>query len=236
MKKHIFNLSLFLLFTTQTACVQSAPTPAASAPPATEAKTSSATSNRVKMQTSQGTLVIELDPSKAPKTVENFLRYVKEGFYEGTIFHRVIDNFMIQGGGLTKELKNKQAHEPIPNEASNGLKNLRGTVTMARTGNPHSAASQFFVNLKDNGFLDYTSSTPEGFGYAVFGKVVEGMEVVDKIAKAATGTQDVHENVPNTPIVIEKVSIVETVPAKATDKKDPATKEEKGGTTKGISP
>ncbi len=230
MKKHIFNLSLFLLFTSQTACVHSAPDAAASTPPAPAVKTSSATSNLVKMQTSQGTIVIELDPSKAPKTVENFQRYVKEGFYEGTIFHRVIDGFMIQGGGLTKELKNKQAHEPIPNEASNGLKNLRGTVAMARTGNPHSAASQFFVNLKDNSFLDYTSSTPEGFGYTVFGKVVEGMEVVDKIAKVATGTQDIYENVPNTPIVIEKVSIVETAVEKAVEKKA----EEKEGTTRAV--
>lgn len=164
----------------------------------------------VKMQTNQGSIFIELDAKHAPKTVENFLRYVKEGFYEGTIFHRVIDDFMIQGGGFTSDYEQKTTHEPIANEANNGLKNTRGTLAMARTGEPHSATAQFFINVADNAFLDYTESTPRGWGYAVFGKVIKGMEVVDQIKSVKTGQGGpFKKDVPLIPIVIEKVSIEE---------------------------
>ncbi len=161
----------------------------------------------VELQTTQGTIVLELDRQKAPKTVENFLRYVEEGHYDGTIFHRVIPNFMIQGGGMTADMKERRTHAPIPNEANNGLKNLRGTIAMARTSDPHSATAQFFINLKDNGFLDHTAPTTQGWGYAVFGKVVEGMDVVDAIAKVPTGTQGFHRDVPKEPIVIEAARV-----------------------------
>jgi peptidyl-prolyl cis-trans isomerase B (cyclophilin B) len=158
----------------------------------------------VELRTTKGTIVLELDRKKAPKTVENFLRYVEEGHYDGTIFHRVIPNFMIQGGGMTADMKEKPTHAPIPNEADNGLKNLRGTIAMARTSDPHSATAQFFINLKDNGFLDHTAPTTQGWGYAVFGRVVEGMDVVDAIARVPTGTKGFHQDVPKEPIVIEK--------------------------------
>ena len=161
----------------------------------------------VEMKTNQGTLVIELYPEKAPKTVENFLQYVKDGFYAGTIFHRVIDGFMIQGGGFDSGMKQKDTRAPIENEAKNGLKNEPGTLAMARTQNPHSASAQFFINLVNNAPLDYPSR--DGWGYAVFGKVVQGFDVVQKIGKAPTGNAGYFQNVPKTPIVIESVKLIE---------------------------
>ncbi|MFZ7127300.1 MAG: peptidylprolyl isomerase [Desulfobacterales bacterium] len=158
---------------------------------------------RVKLSTSEGDIVLALYPDRAPLTVDNFLRYVETGFYGGTVFHRVIRDFMIQGGGLTADLQRKATQEPVRNEADNGLKNLRGTVAMARTQEPHSATSQFFINTKDNGFLDYRESSPSGWGYCVFGKVVEGMDVVDRIEGAKTTTKGGFRDVPTQPVVIE---------------------------------
>ena len=161
------------------------------------------------METSMGTISIELDEEKAPATVENFCRYASEGFYDGTIFHRVIDTFMIQGGGFTKEMNQKDTYEPIRIESMNGLKNLRGTIAMARTMIPDSATSQFFINLVDNDFLDFTAPTAQGYGYAVFGRVTDGMEVVDRIAKVRTGFSGPHQNVPEVPVVIKKVTMLD---------------------------
>ncbi|MGE5234893.1 MAG: peptidylprolyl isomerase [Acidobacteriota bacterium] len=161
------------------------------------------------METNKGVIVIELDPEKAPKTVANFLEYVRTGHYFGTIFHRVIPGFMIQGGGVTADFQGKPLRDPIENEAGNGLKNLRGTVAMARTNAVNSATAQFFINLKDNPFLDYKNSTPDGFGYCVFGKVVEGMDVVDAIAKIPTGSGGPFaKDVPKTPVVIGNVTVL----------------------------
>ena len=159
------------------------------------------------METSKGTITLELNEEKAPETVKNFVRYAKEGHYDGTIFHRVIDGFMIQGGGFTKDMNQKETHEPIRNEAMNGLKNARGTIAMARTMVVDSATSQFFINLVDNAFLDFQNPTPQGFGYAVFGRVVDGMDVVDQIAKVKTGFSGPHQNVPEEAIVIKKVMV-----------------------------
>ncbi|MVW71561.1 peptidylprolyl isomerase [Bordetella sp. 02P26C-1] len=167
------------------------------------------TSSRVKLQTNQGDIVITLDAEKAPKTVENFLSYVKNGFYNGTIFHRVIDGFMIQGGGFEPGLKQKPTQAPIENEANNGLKNDKYTLAMARTSDPHSATAQFFVNVADNDFLNFTAPTPNGWGYAVFGKVTEGTDVVDKIKGVKTGNSGFHQNVPTEDVIIEKAEIVE---------------------------
>ena len=166
-----------------------------------------ATNPQVELKTNQGTIVIELATDKAPKTVENFLQYTKDGFYNGTIFHRVIDGFMIQGGGFEAGLKEKPTRAPVQNEAKNGLKNVTGSLAMARTRDPHSASAQFFINLKDNAFLDYPGQ--DGWGYAVFGKVVQGMEIVQKIAKIGTGNACMHQNVPTTPIVIESAKLIE---------------------------
>jgi len=161
----------------------------------------------VEMQTSLGTMVIELDSDKAPKTVQNFLQYVKDGFYTGTIFHRVIDGFMIQGGGFTKDMQQKPTNKPIENEAKNGLKNDRGTIAMARTGDPHSATAQFFINRKSNSALNYPSG--DGWGYAVFGKVTQGLDVVDKIAKVPTGNPSMmFRDVPVEPVIILSVKII----------------------------
>ena len=160
----------------------------------------------VEMQTSRGTIVIELDSEKAPRTVQNFLQYTKDGFYNGTIFHRVMDGFMIQGGGFTTEMVEKPTGNPIPNEGKNGLKNLRGTLAMARRPDPNSATAQFFINHKDNAGLDFPS--PDGSGYAVFGKVVQGMDVVDKIAKVPTGNRSMYQNVPLEPVVIQSIKII----------------------------
>ena len=159
------------------------------------------------IETSMGTITLELDEAKAPATVENFVRYAKEGFYDGTIFHRVIDGFMIQGGGFTKDMNQKPTHEAIRNEAMNGLKNDRGTIAMARTNVVDSATSQFFINLVDNDFLNFSSPTPQGFGYAVFGKVTDGLDVVDAIGKVRTGTSGYYENVPAETVTIRKVTI-----------------------------
>lgn len=163
---------------------------------------------KVTMETSMGTISLELNDEKAPETVANFVGYAKAGHYDGTIFHRVIDGFMIQGGGFTKDMNQKPTGEPIRNEAMNGLKNRRGTIAMARTMVVDSATSQFFINLVDNDFLDFQSPTPQGFGYAVFGQVVDGMEVVDRIAKVRTGFSGPHQNVPEDPILIKKVSVL----------------------------
>lgn len=162
---------------------------------------------RVTIQTSQGSFVIELFQDKAPKTVENFLSYVNDGFYDGTIFHRVIPNFMIQGGGFSPDMKEKTTKANIENEANNGLKNDKGTLAMARTPDPHSASSQFFVNVKDNEFLNYTAPTQQGWGYCVFGKVVEGMDVIDAIEKVATSSTGMHQDVPSEAVIMEKVTV-----------------------------
>ncbi|OZI32996.1 cyclophilin [Bordetella genomosp. 1] len=167
------------------------------------------TTPRVKLHTNQGDLVITLDAEKAPKTVENFLGYVKDGFYNGTVFHRVIDGFMIQGGGFEAGLKQKPTKSPIENEANNGLKNDKYTVAMARTSDPHSATAQFFINVGDNDFLNFTAPTPNGWGYAVFGKVTEGTDVVDKIKGVKTGNNGFHQNVPKEDVIIEKAEIIE---------------------------
>lgn len=158
----------------------------------------------VVMETSKGNIKIELDREKAPKTVENFLQYVDDGFYDGTIFHRVIPGFMIQGGGFTPEMREKPTRGTIENEAGNGLKNVRGTVAMARRPDPHSASAQFFINHATSPFLDKENAR-DGWGYAVFGKVIEGMDVVDEIAKVKTGNQGMHRDVPEEPVVIESV-------------------------------
>ena len=152
-------------------------------------------------------IVIELNTEKAPKTVENFLNYSKSGFYEGTIFHRVMSTFMIQGGGLTVDMTKKEVNEPINNEANNGLSNLRGSIAMARTGDPHSATAQFFINVVDNDRLDFTAENPAGWGYCVFGKVIEGMDVVDKIRNVKITSMNGRQNVPVNPIVIDEVSV-----------------------------
>ena len=163
----------------------------------------------VKMETNQGTIIIELDGDNAPNTVANFITYVNEGFYDGTIFHRVISNFMIQGGGFNADMSQKTTRDPIQNEANNGLKNDTGTIAMARTSDPHSATAQFFINVKDNDFLNFSSETQQGWGYAVFGKVSEGMKVVDAIKNVATTSNGPYQDVPAETITIEKVSIVE---------------------------
>lgn len=161
------------------------------------------------MKTNFGDIKLELDHEKAPETAKNFESYVKEGFYDGVIFHRVISNFMIQGGGFEPGMKQKSTRDPIKNEANNGLSNKTGTVAMARTMDPHSASAQFFINVKDNDFLDHTAQTMEGWGYAVFGKVVEGMDVVEKIKKVPTTMKAGHQDVPAEDVVIESASIVE---------------------------
>jgi peptidyl-prolyl cis-trans isomerase B (cyclophilin B) len=164
---------------------------------------------RVKFETTLGDFVVQLDAAKAPVTVENFLTYVKEGHYDGTIFHRVIAGFMAQGGGYTADFKQKPTHASIKNEANNGLPNKRGSIAMARTPDPNSASSQFFINYNDNAFLNYTSPTPQGWGYAVFGEVVEGMDVVDAMAKVPTGPGGpMPTDVPQTPIVVNKASVL----------------------------
>lgn len=162
------------------------------------------TAPKVKLTTSLGDIVVQLDPAKAPKTVENFLAYVNDKHYDGTVFHRVIDGFMIQGGGFTADMQQKATRAPIPLEAKNGLKNDKYTVAMARTGDPHSATAQFFINTVDNGFLNHSSPTPQGWGYAVFGKVVKGQEVVDAIKAVRTTRKGFHDDVPFDPVVIDK--------------------------------
>jgi peptidyl-prolyl cis-trans isomerase B (cyclophilin B) len=163
----------------------------------------------VKLETSMGDIFLELDEEKAPKSVENFLAYVNDGHYDGTIFHRVIDGFMIQGGGLDAQMKNKPTRAPIKNEADNGLTNNTYTVAMARTNNPNSATAQFFINVANNTFLNHTAKTPRGWGYAVFGKVVKGQDVVDKIKAVPTTTRGPYENVPVEPVTIIKATVVQ---------------------------
>lgn len=164
---------------------------------------------KVKLETSMGDIVLKLDYAKAPKTVTNFLRYVRDGYYNGTIFHRVIDGFMIQGGGRLPSLAPKLSRKPIKNEADNGLKNKMYTIAMARTSDPHSAASEFFINVNDNTFLDHTAKTDRGWGYAVFGEVVEGQDVVDKIKKVQTHSVQSMDDVPVDPVVIKKAIVLE---------------------------
>lgn len=164
----------------------------------------------VELRTNQGDIKVELYADKAPKSVANFTQYIKDGHYTGTVFHRVIDGFMIQGGGFDAQMQQKSTRPPIENEAKNGLKNVPGTLAMARTSDPHSASSQFFINLAPNTFLDYPSR--DGWGYAVFGKVVSGMDVVEKIAKVRTGNAGFHQNVPVEPIIIESARILEAAP------------------------
>jgi peptidyl-prolyl cis-trans isomerase B (cyclophilin B) len=171
-------------------------------------KNMSDTPTKVKLTTTLGEIIIQLNPEKAPVSSANFLTYVNEGFYNGTIFHRVIPGFMAQGGGFDTSFNQKAVHAPIKNEANNGLKNNRGTLAMARTNDPNSATAQFFINYKDNSFLNHTSQTPSGWGYAVFGEVIEGMDVVDAMAKQATGNRGGHQDVPKTDIVIEKAEVI----------------------------
>jgi peptidyl-prolyl cis-trans isomerase B (cyclophilin B) len=163
----------------------------------------------VLVSTTKGDIKIELDQEKAPKTVANFLAYVKEKHYDGTIFHRVIPDFMIQAGGMDKNMNERSTKEPVQNEADNGLKNVAGSVAMARTNDPHSATAQFFINVKDNTFLDHRSKTPSGYGYTVFGKVIDGMDVVKKIEKVKTTTRSPHQNVPDEPVIIKSIRLVE---------------------------
>jgi peptidyl-prolyl cis-trans isomerase B (cyclophilin B) len=160
------------------------------------------------METNHGTITLELDAGKAPKTAQNFLEYVNDGFYDNTIFHRVIPNFMIQGGGFQPGMAQKQTNAPVENEADNGLGNERGTIAMARTNDPHSATAQFFINLKDNTFLNHSGKNMQGWGYCVFGRVVDGMDVVDRIAGVNTGRSGMHDDVPLEDVVIVKVEQV----------------------------
>lgn len=194
------NLSLACL-----ACLLAIVGSAAAAPPA---KAPEPTGNpRVLLETSKGNIVIELFADKAPKSTENFLQYVKSGFYNGTIFHRVIANFMVQGGGFAPDMTQKPTKPAIQNEADNRVLNERGTLAMARTGDPHSATAQFFINHKNNGFLNHTGKTNQGWGYAVFGKVVEGMEVVDAIAAVKTGSKSGYDDVPVEAVILKKASV-----------------------------
>jgi peptidyl-prolyl cis-trans isomerase A (cyclophilin A)/peptidyl-prolyl cis-trans isomerase B (cyclophilin B) len=192
--------TLFAGLTLGSAVVAAAPAPALDPTP------------HVALKTSMGEIVLELDQEKAPKSVANFLQYVKSGYYKGTVFHRVIDGFMIQGGGFDKNMKQKTTKAPIQNEAQNGLQNVTYSIAMARTGDPHSATSQFFINVNDNGALDYPGR--DGFGYTVFGKVVSGMDVVDKIKAVPVADKGPHQNVPVTPVVIESATLLKSAPAK----------------------
>lgn len=164
---------------------------------------------KVQLTTTLGPITIELDAGKAPKTVANFVAYVESGHYDGTIFHRVIEDFMVQGGGMDNDMNSKSTNDSIENEANNGLKNEYGSIAMARTADPHSASAQFFINTSDNGFLDFTSETQDGWGYCVFGKVVEGIEVVTNIEEKPTTTKNGHQDVPEDTIEIEKAVILE---------------------------
>lgn len=218
----VIGASFACIFAANTANAQNAPAtkaapaaapksaPAKAAPAATKSSTNSCKSTdkgmpvKVKLTTSMGAITVELNKEKAPISVENFVKYVESGHYNGTIFHRVMDNFMVQGGGFTKDMQQKPTNAPIKNESTNGLKNDIYTLAMARTGVRDSATSQFFINVKNNDFLNFSGEHPQGWGYAVFGKVIEGTEVVDKMKAVATGNKGMHQNVPNEPIVIEK--------------------------------
>ncbi len=196
----VFSMLLVSVATAQAADPPKSPAPAKSAAPGK--------AQRAVVKTSLGEMTIELYPDKAPISVKNFLDYVDAKFYDGTIFHRVIPNFMIQGGGFTPDMQQKPTRAPIKNEAGNGLKNTTGTLAMARTGVVDSATAQFFINTVDNGFLDHRDETPAGFGYAVFAKVVNGMDVVKKIAAVPTGTKGPYQNAPTTAVIIESVRVV----------------------------
>ncbi len=163
----------------------------------------------IELTTNYGVIKLKLDADKAPKTVENFLNYVKKGHYDNTVFHRVIPGFMVQGGGFTEDMQQKPTAETITNEADNGLKNMRGTIAMARTQAPHSASAQFFINLADNDFLNFSAPTLQGWGYCVFGSVVEGLDVIDKIAQVKTGSHSGHQDVPREPVVIQKARLID---------------------------
>ena len=182
-------------------CTAQSPTPS-------QSSTQQGKFSMVNLHTNHGIITIELNAEKAPNTVKNFLDYVNDGFYNGTIFHRVIDGFMIQGGGFEPGMKQKPVKAAIQNEAANGLKNDNYTVAMARTGDPHSATAQFFINVKDNNFLNYTASNPQGFGYCVFGRVVAGTEVVDALRKVKTGNRAGHQDVPLEDVIITKAEVV----------------------------
>ena len=205
--RYLAPLPVLLLAVSVSACAAQkepkAETAAAAQPTAT-----SSSMLRVTLSTNMGDIVVDLNPAEAPLSSANFIEYVQSGHYNGTIFHRVIDNFMIQGGGFDQNMQQKPTRASIQNEANNGLKNSRGTIAMARTGDPHSASSQFFINVKDNAFLDHTSPTPQGWGYTVFGQVVEGMDVVDKIKVVQTGNMGGHQNVPTQPIVINQAVLL----------------------------
>jgi cyclophilin family peptidyl-prolyl cis-trans isomerase len=208
--RRIVLASFFAAALPLAACAQ-APADKAAAPAPASASSCTQKGNapmKVKLTTSMGPIVIQLDKEKAPISVDNFVKYVEAGAYNGTIFHRVIDGFMVQGGGFTKDMQQKPTQAPIKNEANNGLKNDNYTVAMARTGVRDSATSQFFINVKDNAFLNYSGESPQGWGYAVFGKVVEGQDVVDKIKKVPTGNKGMYQNVPNEPVVIEKAECI----------------------------
>lgn len=163
----------------------------------------------ITLHTNYGDIELELNYEKAPKTAANFKRYAEDGFYDGTIFHRVINNFMIQGGGFTEDMQQKTTRSPVDNEANNGLSNDAGTIAMARTSDPHSATAQFFINLKDNDFLNHKSKDAQGWGYCVFGQVVKGMEVVEKIKRVKTGSQGPHQDVPVESVLIERVTVAD---------------------------
>jgi peptidyl-prolyl cis-trans isomerase B (cyclophilin B) len=162
----------------------------------------------VKLSTNLGTIALELDAERAPETVKNFLQYVQDGHYDNTVFHRVIDGFMIQGGGFEPRMRQKPTRAAVANEANNGLKNERGTIAMARTGDPHSATAQFFINVADNGFLNHTAQTPQGWGYCVFGRVSDGMDVVEKIKDVRTGAKGMHKDVPVEDVIIERAEVI----------------------------
>ena len=207
MKKHLVSLAMvWAVLLTGVARAQESEPPA----PVAEETQPPETHPMVTLKTSHGDITLELYADKAPDTVANFLQYVADGHYNGTIFHRVMDGFMIQGGGFTKDMQQKSTRAPVKNEAANGLKNDRGTIAMARTSDPHSASAQFFINVADNAFLNFSAPNPRGFGYCVFGKVVSGMDVVDKIKGVRTGTRGFHENVP-----LDAVEIIEAVAAPA---------------------
>lgn len=171
--------------------------------------TTMSTNPKVLLKTNKGDITLEIDAEKAPKTAENFLNYVNDGFYDGTIFHRVINNFMVQGGGFEVGMKQKETQAPIENEANNGLKNEVYTIAMARTNDPHSATAQFFINIQNNDFLNHTNPTPNGWGYAVFGKVVDGTDVVDTIKTVKTGSKGFHQDVPVEDVIIESATVIQ---------------------------
>jgi peptidyl-prolyl cis-trans isomerase B (cyclophilin B) len=207
------RIALLAIVTLPAVALAQSPAPATAPAPITKSQPQGCTAKgnapmKVKLTTSMGPIVIELDKAKAPVSTENFVKYVEAGHYNGTIFHRVIPNFMVQGGGFNKDMQQKPTQAPIKNEGTNGLKNDNYTVAMARTGVRDSATSQFFINVKDNEFLNYTGENPQGWGYAVFGKVVEGKDVVDKIKAVATSNSGMHQNVPTAPVVIEKAECV----------------------------